>query len=1086
MSVQEQMPIVVYVANGNTNRFAITFDLHDQNYLVVTLNNEVAQVGSYSVLDGEVVFGTAPADGSLVTLYRDTQLNRTTNYKSYDNSFRPESVNWDFDKLWHVLQEQNLIDGKILARIKDEIEWRRTHDFNYDELAQVREKQLFDALKGYSETLLASTNPSVFQGVIAGVVFARDGKSIQTHIEEILDNLELNRSYIDEQVGLMAPQATTYNKIEVDTKIGAETTRAQAAELVLQNQVNAVGVGNKAYLTYAEMDADKANNPVNSKLEVTNDAIESNNGVWQWNGTTLTKSGFDPVGQAKNYADANPLFNPKALELSQDLNTLGTGIYYASDITIGNSILNKPIFPINFFIIEARHLSNGVRYQKATAYRKVNGETLSYERTYNSSDSAWESWEKIFTNSDVAPIVNANNMFQPKGLVENQDLDDLEYGRYYTTGATVGASILNKPDSLPGVAFSVDAFPATNGIRSQTLTYYAESNNQLFIYDRVYNNSLGVWNPWHKRITESDLQGYVKNNLFKQVDFSSAGTSSFQATVLQEEGANVLSMNTDGLRTVYYEYALSDLMKIGDVLSFSADIKTDVTGPTGADISLAFLKADKTTVVGSPLAVTATKADEWHRLSTSVTVPLEAAYVRVRFIRRNGESTYAKFRYPVLVSSSWYAQNLSIGSSSSAANSLFVAKTGSDTNDGSQAKPFLTINRAISALESTGGSITILDSDWYRETVTSSSPHKIVIQSARGKRAKIAGSDRLVVTKTAGYSKVYQAPLAAKPTGMGGAKGQPMIAEWGTKYREIEASDIHALQRGYTHYLPYTPMYEADSLAELDTLTGNGKWWWESGIIYFSATDGSDATLKQYEARMRNSFVRTVGATECYRVDFLFSKLHGYSSTGTHTYREDCAAYGCHQDGFSDQANSTVAYRDIALGNGNDGLNGTVPEYAGTENLETACQATYFDPWCALQGDDGCSFHVRGTCNIYGGLMEYNTKAGVVHVTGGGGNCFNTIARGQDYGFYTATEAPDGRILSSMSCHSTISERNRFNYQASNGAELHCHNTTSIDPGTWGYNAATGTLYTYDAKFIGDSAKAKSGNVVVKNSTSLI
>lgn len=318
MSVQEQMPIVVYVANGNTNRFAITFDLHDQNYLVVTLNNEVAQVGAYSVLDGEVVFGTAPADGSLVTLYRDTQLNRTTNYKSYDNSFRPESVNWDFDKLWHVLQEQNLIDGKILARIKDEIEWRRTHDFNYDELAQAREKQLFDALKGYSETLLASTNPGVFQGVIAGVVFARDGKSIQTHIEEILNNLELNRSYIDEQVGLMAPQATTYNKIEVDTKIvaeiGAETTRAQAAEQVLQNQVNAVGVGNKAYLTYAEMDADKANNPVNSKLEVTNDPIDSNNGIWQWNGTTLTKSSFDPVGQAKDYTDEKT----KSIELTSN------------------------------------------------------------------------------------------------------------------------------------------------------------------------------------------------------------------------------------------------------------------------------------------------------------------------------------------------------------------------------------------------------------------------------------------------------------------------------------------------------------------------------------------------------------------------------------------------------------------------------------------------------------------------------------------------------------------------------------------------------------------------------------------------
>lgn len=301
MAVQEQTPIIEYIANGSTNIFPITFDIHSTEDLGVLINGELALEASYQVQDNSVVFMVIPPSGSAVTLFRDTEKNRLTDYKSYDNSFRPSAINWDLDKLWHVLQEQNLVDAKILARLKQEIEWRRTHDFNYDELAQVREKQLFDALKGYTDTLLASTNPGVFQGVIAGVVFARDGKSIQTHIEEILNNLELNRSYIDEQVGLMAPQATTYNKVEVDTKINAEATRAQVAEQVLQDQVNAVGVGNKAYLTYALMDADKANIPAKSKVTVTNDDIDSNNGDWQWDGTTFTKSAFDPVEQAKNY-----------------------------------------------------------------------------------------------------------------------------------------------------------------------------------------------------------------------------------------------------------------------------------------------------------------------------------------------------------------------------------------------------------------------------------------------------------------------------------------------------------------------------------------------------------------------------------------------------------------------------------------------------------------------------------------------------------------------------------------------------------------------------------------------------------------
>ncbi|WP_180173058.1 hypothetical protein [Acinetobacter sp. YH12029] len=89
------------------------------------------------------------------------------------------------------------------------------------------------------------------------------------------------------------------DKTEVAAKIEVETMRAQAAEQALQNQVNAVGVGNKAYLTYAEMDVDKANNPVNSKLEVTNDPVAENNGTYQWNGTTLTKSVYDPVQLSK-------------------------------------------------------------------------------------------------------------------------------------------------------------------------------------------------------------------------------------------------------------------------------------------------------------------------------------------------------------------------------------------------------------------------------------------------------------------------------------------------------------------------------------------------------------------------------------------------------------------------------------------------------------------------------------------------------------------------------------------------------------------------------------------------------------------
>lgn len=66
----------------------------------------------------------------------------------------------------------------------------------------------------------------------------------------------------------------------------------------------------RAYKTYAEMDADKANLSSKTKVTVTNDETASNNGDWQWDGTTLTKSAYDPLAQAKEAIPQNLLFDP--------------------------------------------------------------------------------------------------------------------------------------------------------------------------------------------------------------------------------------------------------------------------------------------------------------------------------------------------------------------------------------------------------------------------------------------------------------------------------------------------------------------------------------------------------------------------------------------------------------------------------------------------------------------------------------------------------------------------------------------------------------------------------------------------------
>jgi len=61
----------------------------------------------------------------------------------------------------------------------------------------------------------------------------------------------------------------------------------------------------KAYTTYAAMDADKVNIPANTSVTVTNDTGTAKNGLYAYDGTAFTKSAYDPLTQGKAYTDTN-------------------------------------------------------------------------------------------------------------------------------------------------------------------------------------------------------------------------------------------------------------------------------------------------------------------------------------------------------------------------------------------------------------------------------------------------------------------------------------------------------------------------------------------------------------------------------------------------------------------------------------------------------------------------------------------------------------------------------------------------------------------------------------------------------------
>ena len=90
--------------------------------------------------------------------------------------------------------------------------------------------------------------------------------------------------------------------------LGLYDTQSQLKEKAsiayVDNKVDPLQAGHKGYATLAQAQAAQSGLAANTVVEVLSDTTEANNGYYLWNGTTLTKSAYDPLTQAKGYTDA--------------------------------------------------------------------------------------------------------------------------------------------------------------------------------------------------------------------------------------------------------------------------------------------------------------------------------------------------------------------------------------------------------------------------------------------------------------------------------------------------------------------------------------------------------------------------------------------------------------------------------------------------------------------------------------------------------------------------------------------------------------------------------------------------------------
>lgn len=203
MPVQEQTPYIKYVANGATQTFSTEFDCESKDQLVVMLNGEEPAFTSWSYADKQVTFLIAPVADTVVELKRQSKLNRTTDYQSFNHTLNYRALNSDFDRIWYAIQEQNYKAGQY------------DYDYNFV-LTQVR--PISTGGTGADNATSARNNLNVYSKGQVDALVATGGQGSVVPIDgggTGADNAEEARANLD-----------VYSQVEVDFKIDEATPDA--------------------------------------------------------------------------------------------------------------------------------------------------------------------------------------------------------------------------------------------------------------------------------------------------------------------------------------------------------------------------------------------------------------------------------------------------------------------------------------------------------------------------------------------------------------------------------------------------------------------------------------------------------------------------------------------------------------------------------------------------------------------------------------------------------------------------------------------------------------------------------------------
>lgn len=374
--------------------------------------------------------------------------------------------------------------------------------------------------------------------------------------------------------------------------------------------------------------------------------------------------------------------------------------------------------------------------------------------------------------------------------------------------------------------------------------------------------------------------------------------------------------------------------------------------------------------------------------------------------------------------------------SSKTSDTFYVGTTGDDDNEGTASKPLQTVNKALEL----GASQIFLKPGIYNQSIDLSKAKSNVYISNTDSHEKVVFKPKdYILSNTEeqvnNYTKVYKITL---PSIFVYKTENIFIFQEGVKSGLISEVERLPQQRGVQYRLDNTVIRKCDSTTLSDALqeiekSDDYKWFYnsEDKCIYLSRpqeiSEANPITYSNGSALFTGISHTTV--LEISNIETMYLRFN--IDNANKAFVADCAAkyiFGGGAFTWLDATNVRFERCEAAVaysGTNGDGFNGHANKTG--DAFAKACVATLVDCWAHDNNADGYSDHERAETNIYGGLYEYNGKAGVTPSYGSHCVCHNVYSRNNYSGFfYTGNTASDeGGANGQLLCYNCVADGNK-------------------------------------------------------------